>query len=80
MKCADCGESIPKYDGNINSGFVSPAPKGSKEERAQVEFTQGPQGMTATAVERIVCADCYVEEFGRVYPGAELPAMPKRAA
>lgn len=77
MICAECQAEIPKYGGGVNGGFVSPAPKGSAEEKAQVDFTQGPTGMTATAIERVVCAACYLVVFARVYPGAEPPVMPK---
>lgn len=76
MTCAECQGEIPAYAGGVRAGFVSPAPKGSPEEKAQVDFTQGPLGMTATAVERVVCAPCYLTIFARVYPGAELPVMP----
>jgi hypothetical protein len=82
MVCSDCKADIPTYEGHITAGFVKPTParvdgKQSAEEKAALDFTQGPLGMTATAIERPVCAACYLKEFARVNPGAELPVMPK---
>ena len=85
-KCADCGKEIPPYVGNIWSGFVKPSPPASarpapgqltREELASITMTQGPTGMTVTAHDIAVCADCYVTEYLRVNPGAEAPVMPR---
>lgn len=84
--CYFCHQPIPKYaDGGIvyDKGFVPPSPPRTvpgeltKEELAHVTFTQGAGGITVTAVEERCCRSCYIQEFRRIYPGAEPPALPR---
>jgi cation diffusion facilitator CzcD-associated flavoprotein CzcO len=80
--CSDCNQPIPKYAG-VPAGFVKPTParsnreKQTREEKQQLDFSQSEPGKTdVIAIEAAVCKECYLKEFARVYPGAQLPRLP----
>jgi hypothetical protein len=81
--CADCGvDPIPACI-SVPVGFVRPTgarhngQKQNQDEKRQLDFNQSEPGKTdVIAVEAAVCRDCYLKEFARVYPGAELPRLP----
>jgi hypothetical protein len=81
--CEDCGvDPMPRYDGVV-AGFVRPTPARSNgqrqnsDEKRQLDFNQSEPGKTdVVGVEAAVCRECYLKEFARVYPGAELPRLP----
>ncbi len=74
VACSKCQQPIAPCVG-VPNGFVWPSRDG-QEAGTEVEFKQGPLGMTARAIERPVCRACYLEEFARVYPGESLPKLP----
>lgn len=71
--CEDCWHEIPPYDG-ARYGFVSP----ESDKSRPVTFS-GEHNFEAGGQEQIaktVCRECYLSAFQRVYPGADLPALP----
>jgi hypothetical protein len=78
MTCTMCGEPMPRYEPNIVNGFTKPVLPGSPEEQACLSIKQGPTGVTIEARDIPVCAACYLKEFARIHPGADLPEMPRR--
>lgn len=87
MTCAECSKPIPAYDWGIR-GFVAPTPprpeasadQALPEEMVSVKVKTGPMGVTLTAVERVVCAGCYLTLFRAAHPpGTPEPRMPRLA-
>lgn len=71
--CEDCWTPIPRYV-DFPRGLVSPESDGDKGGNfaKRREVAVGDK-MGYEALQKVVCRECYLAAYGRVYPHAPLP-------
>lgn len=73
--CEDCWREMPAYVA-APRGFISPESDG-KSKTISFSVNGGNGAFTGTQpLAKVVCLDCYFAAFHRVYPAADLPALP----
>ncbi len=74
--CADCKIPIPNFDGStsIDHRYRNMGGNGFKSHTADHNHLRSVKGSTGIMpVQRELCVECYLKDYAKAYPDAELP-------